>query len=104
MIELSEIKAQCRIEHDLEDDLLRAYSSAAIEHAQKVIDATIYQDKIPDGKDGVLFNNAIKIACLMLIAHWHANREAVAVVRGGGSVELPLAFGALLAPYRRLNV
>ena len=40
---------------------------------------------------------AIKQAALLLIGHWYENREAV----GASLSELPLAFNALIAPYRR---
>lgn len=44
----------------------------------------------------------IKAAILLMIGHWYANREAVAV---GVAVEtLPMAADALLAPYRRVGV
>lgn len=44
----------------------------------------------------------LKVAILMLAAHWFENRSAVSM---GGSVnEVPLGFNALLQPHRRLWV
>jgi len=44
---------------------------------------------------------AIKLAMLLLIGHWYANREAVSTDAGS---PLPLAVESLLAPYRRVGV
>jgi uncharacterized phiE125 gp8 family phage protein len=38
-------------------------------------------------------------AALLLVAHWHANREAAAI-GAGGATELPLAVDMLIQPYR----
>lgn len=43
----------------------------------------------------------IRQAMLLLIEHWYDNRQAVIV--GTNAVEVPLAFGDLLAPYRRMT-
>ena len=43
----------------------------------------------------------IKQAILLMIGHWYANREAVAP---GDIRDLPMAVGALTAPYRRIGV
>lgn len=45
---------------------------------------------------------AIKVAIMMLAAHWYANREAVAI--GDTAAPLPMAVDALIAPYRRVGV
>jgi uncharacterized phiE125 gp8 family phage protein len=45
---------------------------------------------------------AIQQAIRLAVAHWYANREAAVV---GASVQaLPLAFDALIAPFRRVRV
>ncbi|CAM5401939.1 Phage gp6-like head-tail connector protein OS=Afipia felis OX=1035 GN=NCTC12722_02678 PE=4 SV=1 [Afipia felis] len=44
----------------------------------------------------------LKVAILLLVGNWYANRETVTVGQVG--VELPLAANALIAPYRRLGV
>lgn len=44
---------------------------------------------------------AIKIAILLMVGHWYANREAVAE---GGFSELPFSANALLAPFRRMSI
>lgn len=44
---------------------------------------------------------AIKVAILLMVGHWYANRETVAE---GSFNEIPFAANALLAPFRRLGV
>ena len=44
----------------------------------------------------------IRQAMLLMIGHWHENREAV--VTGQAPAELPMAVKYLLAPYRRVGV
>lgn len=44
---------------------------------------------------------AIPLAAKMLVAHWHANREAVNI--GNISSELPLTVAALLSPFRKVG-
>lgn len=46
--------------------------------------------------------SAIKVAVLLLVGHWYANRETV--VTGTIATELPLAVAALIAPYRRVGI
>lgn len=45
---------------------------------------------------------ALKQAVLLLIAHWFAHKSAVEVVSSGDLVSVPLAFDALIQPYKRL--
>lgn len=44
----------------------------------------------------------IKVAVLLLVGHWFANRETV--VTGTIATELPMAAAALIEPYRRVGV
>lgn len=46
---------------------------------------------------------AVINAGLLLVAHWYDQRAAVHVSNGGTVDEMPLAVGALLAPYRFLS-
>lgn len=52
--------------------------------------------------DAASVPGAIKAAILLLIGHWYANREAVAV-GPNAPVVLPMAVDALLAPFRRVG-
>ncbi|HFS7074846.1 TPA: head-tail connector protein, partial [Enterobacter hormaechei] len=49
-----------------------------------------------------LLNDDVKAAMLLLIGHWYANRESVAI--GQTVAEVPLAVEALLQPYRIYGV
>lgn len=44
---------------------------------------------------------AIKHALLMLVGHWYENRESINI--GGVVSSIPLAFDALISPYRRVR-
>ncbi|MDX0251154.1 hypothetical protein GOC31_20875 [Sinorhizobium meliloti] len=45
---------------------------------------------------------AVKHAMLLLIGHWYENRESVAV--GAAPTVLPMAFSALIAPFRYVGI
>lgn len=53
------------------------------------------------GEDPAKVPDAIKVAIMLLVAHWYNNPEAVAA---GGKAELPFAVSALVAPLRRVGV
>lgn len=44
----------------------------------------------------------LKVAVMMLAAHWYASREAVST--GANPATVPLGFDAIIAPYRRIGV
>jgi hypothetical protein len=93
---LDEIKLHCHIEADqtAEDSLLTQYEMAARIHAEKYLRYPLDADA-PNG-----VGENIKQACLMLIAHWYRNREAVSTGRGYMGFEMPLGFEALLGVER----
>lgn len=93
-IDLDEIKAHLRIEHNLDDDLLTAYANAAEEIAQNYIGKTWGKETTTET---VAFTQGIKVGCLMTIGHLYANREAVSDVL---LYEVPFAISALWKPYR----
>lgn len=47
---------------------------------------------------------AIRQAVLLLVGHWWRNRSAVEMVSSGDLVSVPLAFDALVQPYKRLII
>lgn len=105
-VTLDDVKYQCRIDHDAEDRLLTLYINSAYRAVEKFTDKTLFFDEIPtdSNKDrSILLTDDINQACLMLIAHWYANRETV----NSGTVNLaqmPYAVDFLLQPYRRMGV
>lgn len=112
MLELDIIKPHCRIELDfIEDDaLLDTYANAARRLIENETGRSLYATaaEIPKDDEGnitdqhaLLLDDDITTAMLLLIGHWHANREAVAV--GVSTQELPIAVNALTLPYRHYH-
>ena len=102
MVTLEQVKYQCRIEHDDEDELLAGYMAAARDHIQMHLDRTIYELAVPDDDpDGVIDNASLDQATLMLIGHWYAHRESVSET---ATTEVPMGVDFLLTPYRRLGL
>lgn len=96
---IEELKQQVNVDHDDDDNLLLTYSSAAKTTIENYINRKLYEDSVPDDcSNGMVINNVIKVAILMLVAHWYDNREAVAV--NSSAVVLPLAYQMLINPYR----
>ncbi|MGQ8820309.1 head-tail connector protein [Bibersteinia trehalosi] len=93
-IELEEIKQHLRIDHNLDDELLELYSTAALEAAENHIGKTFGSD---NSSDTVKFTQGIKVGCLMFIGHLYANRESVSDVQLYG---VPMAVKSLWNPYR----
>lgn len=93
-IELNEIKQHLRIDHNLDDDLLEIYSTAALEAAENYIGKTWGETTTAET---VAFTSGIKVGCLMFIGHLYANRESVSDVQ---LYEVPMAVKSLWNPYR----
>ncbi|HCW48332.1 MAG TPA: hypothetical protein DGH25_13385 [Erwiniaceae bacterium] len=108
MLTVDQVKHHCNIEQDFtEDDAwITGRIKAAVRYVEKYTRRTLYEsaddplyladpDALPYGED-------IETAMLMLIAHWYANREAVAT--GVSVVTLDYAVEAFLQPYRIYGV
>lgn len=123
MLTLEQIKSHCRLELDEteEDALLQGYARAARRLVESSTGRRLYRVVVPpdapegaDGDDAFLRTllpidapqNAlpvtadVELAMLLLVAHWHRNREPVTEATASGSKKLPMAFDALLQPYR----
>ena len=105
MIALSLVKQQLRVFHDDEDDLIQGYTDAALSAFESWTNRTLIDPahELPDppGK-AITLSKSIQQGALLLIGHWYANREAVAV--GVSAIELPMATNALWKPHRWVNV
>ena len=89
---LAEMKLHLRVERTDEDELISTLMVASRRHCEHQTDR-LFKDLIgPDVAPWV-------VAMKMLVAHWYANREAVAVGQSAPA-KMPLAVEALLAPYR----
>lgn len=74
-----------------------AYSSPSGLYEQGAVSVT-YKAGYPDADGVSTVPAAIKVAILLMVGHWYANRETVAE---GSFNELPFAANALLEPFRR---
>lgn len=90
VLTLVEIKLHCRVEPTMTDDdpLLLDLEMAAHLHVENLIRRTI---------DAAVGEN-IKLAMLLLIAHWYRNRESI--ITGTLVATMPHAVEALLAAER----
>lgn len=123
MLTLEQIKSHCRLELDEteEDTLLQGYARAARRLVESSTGRRLYRvvlpDDAPEGADGdddylrallpagapenaLPVTADIELAMLLLVAHWHRNREPVTESTSNGVKALPLAFDALVQPYR----
>lgn len=109
MLELDIIKQHVRLEPDFEDDdtLLDTYSNAARRLVENRTGRKLYATAAEFPKDGdgnptdenaLVLDDDLVTAMLLLIGHWYANRESVAV--GVSTAEMPMAVDSLIEPYR----
>lgn len=96
MIELTDIKYQCRIELDdtYDDRFLESLQKAAQSYIDTYLNVTVRWDDV--NGDIPLYHD-IKLAALMLIGHWYENRESTSAV---ALKEVPLATNCLLDQHR----
>ncbi len=89
---LDEIKAQCRIDNDLEDGLLLNYLNASAAEVERLTNRKLYFDKIPESDPyGLMISFDIKIRMLQMIGFWYENREGQS---------LPISLSNALMGYR----
>ncbi|WP_432480596.1 head-tail connector protein [Moraxella sp. ZY200743] len=98
MITLEQVKHQCRIEHDDEDELLRSYISAAYDYV-----SNFTSREFEDNGGDLEYTPSINQACLMLITHWYENREATKT-NMVTITQVPFGVQYLLTPYRVMGV
>lgn len=92
---IDEIKAHLNLDHDLDDELLKAYKVATLEVCQKHIGKTFGEEET---EKTIPFTPAIKIGCLMYIAYLYTNREAVTDL--ANLKPAPMTISALWEVYR----
>ncbi|POA75356.1 head-tail connector protein [Pseudomonas sp. GW531-T4] len=106
MIDLATVKAQLRVDHDDEDELIQGYTEAALSAFEtwtnrKLVDPL---GVLPDPVGNSLFmTKGIRQGALLLIGQWYVYRETVA--SGSAQLsELPMATQALWRPHRWSNI
>lgn len=92
---IDEIKSHLNLDHDLDDELLKAYKAATLEVCQKHIVKTFREEET---EKTIPFTPAIKIGCLMYIAYLYTNREAVTDL--ANLKPAPMTISALWEVYR----
>ena len=94
-LNLEEIKRHLNLDYDLDDELLEAYKSTALEICRKHIGKTFGEEET---EQTVPFTPAIKVGCLMYIAYLYTNREAVTDL--ANLKPAPMTISALWDVYR----
>lgn len=99
MVTPVEAKLHLRVDHDDEDDLIAALIAAAYSTIEGYIFRKIYETEIARGEDvnGILVDEAINAAVLLVVAHLYANREAVT---NYAARDLPMGVEWLITRYR----
>lgn len=93
MLDLASVKMHLRVDGDEEDALIGGYVAAAKAHVEQHCDRKLVEtDPVEPEEMGL--TSDVEQAVLLLVGHWYANREAVAV--GTIATVMPLAVERLL--------
>lgn len=93
---VEELRGQCRIDSDDEDDLLLIYAKAARRRAESYLCRKLYDDVLPDNDpDGLVIEDDVKLAIMLAVGFWYSSREANV---------LPQGFYLLIQPYRHIQL
>lgn len=105
MIDLADVKAHLRVEHDDEDAKIQGYTDAALSAFETWSNRTLLPEgsALPDpAGNAIVLTKSIRQGALLLIGHWYANTESAVI--GTITAELPLATQALWKPHRWMNI
>lgn len=97
MIDLARVKLHLRVDGDQEDALITGYIEGAKSHVAMHCDRELVEGS-PVEPDQMGITADVEQAILLLVGHWYANREGVAL--GTISTTVPLAVERLLM-YRK---
>ena len=98
-VTLEEAKAQCRVDHEMEDELLKSYITAAREWVEGFLNMQLVPNE--ENPDPIEVKPTWKQAILLLVGHWYANRESVSSPRLS---EIPFGVKDLLWLNRQVPV
>ena len=100
LLDLATAKLHLRVDDSAEDALIGLYVTAAEEFAMQFLGRTIYATELAQGLDtaGIVINQAIQAALLLIVGHLYANREDV--LAGVSVAQLPNGSQYLMQPYR----
>lgn len=102
MLEMSDIREHLNVDpEDAADSTLQRFLKAAVrrfEHRTgRILFGTSEEVTEPAPENAVLLDSDIELALLLLIGHWHANREETTDL---SLASIPQGFDALANPYR----
>ena len=96
-IDLFAAKSHLRVYGDGEDELIELWICAAYRAVEGKIFRKVYDAAVPaEDVTGVLAEDDINAAAMLILGHLYANREAVT---DGARVEVPMGAEWLLTPY-----
>jgi uncharacterized phage protein (predicted DNA packaging) len=98
IIDISLAKLHLRVTEDDEDTIIQIYLDAAERSAADYLDRSVVETT-PVGDTDIVMNDPIKAACLLMLGHLYANREAI-IDTPNVIKELPMGVKFLLDPYR----
>lgn len=112
MINLQTAKAQAKVTHDLENDLIKQYINAAYVYIAKQIDKKLFEDQAMFDADNEtpvaqkqLIDAGLDQVALFLVSHFYSNREAVVVMPGRvEAANIPITVDSFLSRYQRVGV
>lgn len=90
---LTRIKLQAKVDNDVEDELIKGYVESALFHVEQHCDVELVESD-PSEPNQLLVTPDIWQAVYLLVAHWYATREAVAL--GTIATTIPLGVERLL--------
>ncbi len=93
MLDLANVKMHLRVDGNEEDALIGGYIEAAKAHVEQHCDRKLVETD-PVEPEEMDLTSDVEQAILLLVGHWYANREAVAV--GTIATAMPLAVERLL--------
>lgn len=104
-ITLDEVKQQCRIEHDLEDELLDTYLNSAKATLANLTNRTLFE-KLPTEPplDALEINHDLKLAILMLTAHYYENRSGWNETNNSPNFAIPPTVETIALRYRFITL
>lgn len=92
---LEDIRRQCNLDSNEDDELLVSYAEAAEDFIEKRINCTLEELETDEGK----IPTPLNIAILMLCAQFYREREAVSNL---AQYRVPYGLEALITPYKKI--
>ena len=73
---IEELKRQCYIDGDHDNDLLQQFLSAAVSEVERVTNPRLYEEKTDKDDPGALFlSTDIELRLRQMVGFWYENRE-----------------------------